>query len=85
MGEDIFIIKNYLKCMQFSINHQMCFEINYEQTKEFYNSIHKLLKEIQEKTTILLAGAEKVKQLEKEIEELKKENDEIWSHLPRLD
>lgn len=42
-------------------------------------------KEIEEKTTIIMAGAEKVKQLEKEIEELKKENNEIWQHLPRLD
>lgn len=47
MSEDIFIIKNYLKGMEFSINHQMYFEINYEQTKEFYNAIHKLLKEIE--------------------------------------
>lgn len=46
MSEDIFIVKNYLKGMEFSIKHQMYFEINYEQTKEFYNSIHKLLKEI---------------------------------------
>ena len=93
MSEDIFIIKNYLKCMEFSINYQTYFEINYEQTKEFYNSIHKLLKEIkelnklhydlgknfidldskckqqqkeiEEKSTIIMAGAEKVKQLEK--------------------
>ena len=48
MGEDIIIIKNYLKCMEFSIKYQTYFEINYEQTKEFYNSIHKLLKEIEE-------------------------------------
>lgn len=34
--------------------------------------IKKQQKEIEEKTTILFAGAEKVKQLEKEIEELKK-------------
>lgn len=47
MSEDIFIIKNYLKGMEFSIKYQMDFEINYEQTKEFYNSIHKLLKEIE--------------------------------------
>lgn len=36
------------------------------------NLINKLQKENEEKTTILLAGAEKVKQLEKENEELKK-------------
>ena len=53
MSEDIFIIKNYLKCMEFAIKHQMYFEINYEQTKEFYNSIYKLLKEIEELQTKL--------------------------------
>lgn len=42
-------------------------------------------KEIEEKSTIIMSGAEKVKQLEKEIEKLKKENNEIWTHLPRLD
>lgn len=50
-----------------------------------YNLIDKQQKEIEEKSIIIMAGAEKVKQLEKEIEELKKENDEIWGHLPRLD
>lgn len=37
----------------------------------------KLIKEIEEKTTILLAGAEKVKQLEKEIEGLKIKNKKL--------
>lgn len=32
----------------------------------------RVLKELEEKTTILLAGAEKVKQLEKEIKDMKK-------------
>ena len=45
MSEDIFIIKNYLECMKFSIENQTYLEINYEQTKEFYNAIYKLLKE----------------------------------------
>lgn len=35
------------------------------------HSIRKLHEEIEEKSTILIAGSEKVKQLEKEIEELK--------------
>lgn len=35
------------------------------------HSIRKLHEEIEEKSTIIMAGAEKVKQLEKEIEELK--------------
>ena len=74
MSEDIFIIKNYLKCMEFSINYQTYFEINYEQTKEFYNSIHKLLKEIEE-------GSKKVKQLEKEIEDLKEKNAQLTNYL----
>ena len=41
------------------------------------NLIEKLQKENEEKTTILLAGAEKVKQLEKENEELKARLDEL--------
>lgn len=53
MSEDIFIVKNYLKGMEFSIKHQTYFEINYEQTKEFYNSIHKLLKEIERKNKLI--------------------------------
>ena len=40
------------------------------------NLIEKQQKEIEEKTTIILAGAEKVKMLEKEIEELKEINKE---------
>ena len=38
-------------------------------------------KEIEEKTTILLAGAEKVKQLEKEIKELKEKNAQLTNYL----
>lgn len=34
-------------------------------------------KEIEEKTTIIMAGAEKVKQLEKEIQRLEKDNDTL--------
>ena len=39
--------------------------------------IEKQQKEIEEKATILLAGAEKVKQLEKEIQRLEKDNDTL--------
>lgn len=42
--------------------------------------IKKQQKEIEEKTTILFAGAEKVKQLEKEIEELQIIADDIKGH-----
>ena len=47
------------------------------------NLIDNQQKEIEEKSTIIFAGAEKVKQLEKEIEELKKENKEIrdWKYV----
>lgn len=38
-------------------------------------------KEIEEKTTILLAGSKKVKQLEKEIEELKEKNTQLTNYL----
>jgi hypothetical protein len=41
------------------------------------NLIEKQQKEIEEKTTIIMAGAEKVKQLEKEIEELKLDLEEM--------
>lgn len=88
MSVENFVIKNYLECMKFSIENQTYFEINYEQTKELYNAIHKLLKEnenqqkeIEEKTTILLAGSKKVKQLEKEIEELKEKNAQLINYL----
>lgn len=88
-------------------------ENNYLEVKILLNLVDKQQKEIEEKTTILLVGAKKVKELEKgnrslmesrikwknryykekaknkelekEIEELKKENNEIWGHLPRLD
>lgn len=43
--------------------------------------IEKQQKEIEEKTTILLAGAEKVKQLEKEIEDYKKFKKDIVSKI----
>ena len=39
--------------------------------------ISRQLEEIEEKTTIIMAGAEKVKQLEKEIKRLEKDNDTL--------
>lgn len=39
-----------------------------------WNYIERLQKELEKKTTILMAGADKVKQLEKENQELKEEN-----------
>ena len=44
----------------------------------------RVLKENEEKTTILLAGAEKVKQLEKENEELKADNYELNNRITDL-
>lgn len=41
------------------------------------HSIRKLHEEIEEKSTIIMAGAEKVKQLEKEIQRLEKDNDTL--------
>lgn len=49
-------------------------ENNYLEVKILLNLVDKQQKEIAEKTTIIMAGAEKVKQLEKEIEELKEKN-----------
>ena len=46
------------------------------QIQTILNLIEKQQKEIEEKTTIIMAGSEKVKQLEKEIEELKKKEKE---------
>ena len=42
-----------------------------------YNKLERQQKEIEEKTTIIMAGAEKVKQLEKEIKRLEKDNDTL--------
>lgn len=60
-------------------------DISPKMAENILNVIDKQQKEIEEKTTILLAGAEKVKQLEKEIEELKSkykdlffQNFELW-------
>lgn len=65
------VIKNYLEEIKVMIDIDCWFEINAEQSKEFYNAINKLVKENEK--------------LKNEIEELKKENNEIWSHVPRLD
>lgn len=46
-------------------------DISPKMAQNILNVIEKLQKELEEKTTILLAGAEKVKQLKKEIKELK--------------
>lgn len=48
-----------------------------EAVKSALNLIDKLQKELEEKTTILMAGAEKVKELEKENKELKVLADDI--------
>jgi hypothetical protein len=44
--------------------------------RKLLNLVDKQQKEIEEKSTIIMAGAEKVKQLEKKIEELKQSNEE---------
>lgn len=46
-----------------------------------WNYINKLQKELEEKTTILMAGADKVKQLEKENKELKEVNKKLKEKL----
>lgn len=54
-------------------NREIRFEVNsnyYEAVSKLLSDYKRVLKELEEKTTILLAGAEKVKQLEKENEEL---------------
>ena len=58
-------------------NREIRFEVNsnyYEAVSKLLSDYKRVLKENEEKTTILLAGAEKVKQLEKENEKLKQEN-----------
>ena len=47
----------------------------YNKIQEMAKEIVRLQKELEEKTTILMAGADKVKQLEKENKELKEELD----------
>lgn len=49
-----------------------------EHWKIIENLIDKLQKELEEKTTILMAGADKVKQLEKENEELRDTNKKLY-------
>lgn len=55
-----------------------------KEAKIVLNLIEKLQKENEEKTTILLAGAEKVKQLEKENKELKADNYELNNRITDL-
>lgn len=49
-----------------------------EHWKIIENLIDKLQKELEEKTTMLMAGADKVKQLEKENEELRDTNKKLY-------
>lgn len=48
-------------------------DISPKMAQNILNVINKQQKEIAEKTTIIMAGAEKVKQLEKEIKEMREE------------
>ena len=57
-------IENALKCLELDM-------LDNTQIELLLNYIERLQKELEEKTTILMAGADKVKQLEKENEELK--------------
>lgn len=57
-------------------NREIRFEVNsnyYEAVSKLLSDYKRVLKENEEKTTILLAGAEKVKQLEKENRKLKED------------
>lgn len=65
----------YFKNLDISFNTLLRIELKgFENAvNTIINLIEKQQKEIEEKTTILLTGAEKVKQLEKEITELKEE------------
>lgn len=51
------------------------------ETEIISNLIENQQKEIEEKSTIIMAGAEKVKQLEKEIKELKEKNTQLTNYL----
>lgn len=77
--EDIKIVEKLINAMK-SDRTTFKEETSREIYTFFINSLEnilsdykRVLKELEEKTTILLAGAEKVKQLEKENEELKKD------------
>lgn len=63
-------IENALKCLEMDM-------LDNTQIELLLNYIGELQKELEEKTTILMAGAEKVKQLEKENTELK--DNQLWS------
>lgn len=63
-------IENALKCLEMDM-------LDNTQIELLLNYIGELQKELEEKTTILMAGADKVKQLEKENTELEKTIDLI--------
>ena len=72
------------------VANNICANVENEVLEEYRQTIDKQQKEIEEKTTIIMAGAEKVKQLEKEyinkdkIRERIKEAKKIRWHIPKL-
>ena len=87
--EDIKDIKKYISFT--SKRENFSHDADWNWNKDLANKIEhilsaykRVLKELEEKTTILLAGAEKVKQLEKENEELKADNYELNNRITDL-
>lgn len=77
------VIKDFLELREIHSNNSM----SASYLSIYQNAVRKMLslldekqKEIEEKTTIIMAGAEKVKQLEKEIEEYQKCFEDIERH-----
>lgn len=67
-------IENALKCLEMDM-------LDNTQIELLLNYIGELQKELEEKTTILMVGADKVKQLEKENKELNLENQALFESI----
>lgn len=86
LDDEILIAVNLIEKLQReNEKYKRLSEMNLKNAEEFKNNMceHRcvLKSELEEKTTILLAGAEKVKQLKKEIEQLHEQIDKMNSFM----
>ena len=88
LDDEILIAVNLIEKLQReNEKYKRLSEMNLKNAEEFKNNMceHRcvLKSELEEKTTILLAGAEKVKQLKKEIEQLHEQIDKMNSFMKK--